>query len=104
MNSFYPQEDNDDDNGLLQQAVEWAAEAAKLVFADIENPSEENLVTFLTLGLFWSSQNDWKRLEIHSGGASWHIQGFGISRQRTREQQVLESRVEQTATVGEFHY
>ena len=34
---------------------------------DVENPTEDNLVTFLNLTLFWYSQGSWRRSYIHKG-------------------------------------
>lgn len=59
-------------------AHEWAIEAGKLVFSEVETPTEDNLITFLTLGLFWSSQNDWKRLEIYSAATSGTFRALGL--------------------------
>jgi hypothetical protein len=47
--------------------TEWAERASKLVLQDVENPTEDNLVTFLNLTLFWYSQGSWRRSYIHKG-------------------------------------
>ncbi|RQM05802.1 hypothetical protein DH86_00002115, partial [Scytalidium sp. 3C] len=45
-------------------STEWATRASKLVFQEVETPNEDNIVTFLNLGLFWYSQGDWRRAFI----------------------------------------
>ncbi|OCT45726.1 hypothetical protein CLCR_01616 [Cladophialophora carrionii] len=47
--------------------TEWADQAGKLAFQDIENPTEDHVVTFMNLALFWYSQGAWRRSAIHKG-------------------------------------
>lgn len=47
--------------------LEWARMAGKLVFLEAEELHEENIVTFLILGLFWHTQGSWRRSAVHRG-------------------------------------
>ncbi|KIH87586.1 hypothetical protein SPBR_05175 [Sporothrix brasiliensis 5110] len=40
---------------------EWATRAGSLVFAELVDPSEENIVTFINLSLYWYSVGEWRR-------------------------------------------
>ncbi len=58
------------DNASLREhgfGYEWAERAARLAFQDVEEPHEENVVTFLNLALFWYSQGSWRKSFIHKG-------------------------------------
>ncbi|KIW92643.1 uncharacterized protein Z519_06490 [Cladophialophora bantiana CBS 173.52] len=58
---------------------EWAGQAGKLAFQEVENPTEEHIVTFMNLALFWYSQGSWRRSAIHKGSAAQiaHLLGLG---------------------------
>lgn len=65
--SFYAEENGNTslkDHGF---GAEWAERASKLVFQDVENPTEDNVVTFTILTLFWYSQGSWRRAYVHKG-------------------------------------
>ena len=47
--------------------MDWAERGGQLAFQEVENPSEENVVTFMNLALFWYSQGVWRRSFIHKG-------------------------------------
>ncbi|KAL2061377.1 hypothetical protein VTL71DRAFT_7650, partial [Oculimacula yallundae] len=50
-------------------ATEWAESGARLVLQEVEKPTEDNIVSFLILALFWYSQGNWRRSYIHKGNA-----------------------------------
>ncbi|KAF5974791.1 hypothetical protein FCOIX_8092 [Fusarium coicis] len=64
------------DQGLM---TEWAKEAGALVFQYAEELSDDNLVTFCNLSLFWHSQGSWRISYLHKGNACQllHINGTG---------------------------
>ncbi|KAF5686683.1 hypothetical protein FDENT_5686 [Fusarium denticulatum] len=73
-----------DDSGkaLLKEKglmTKWAQEAGALVFQDAEELSDDNLVTFCNLSLFWHSQGSWRISYLHKGNACQllHINGTG---------------------------
>jgi hypothetical protein len=47
-----------DDSGFTYH---WAERAGKLVFQELEEPHDDNIVTFINLALFWYSQGSWRR-------------------------------------------
>lgn len=47
--------------------TEWAQQAGRLAFQEIENFSEDLVVTFLNLTLFWHSQGSWKVSSLYKG-------------------------------------
>lgn len=59
----------------------WAEEAGRLAFSQVENPTEDNLVTFLNLTLFWYSQGQWQRMIVYEGNAACtsRVLGLGTS-------------------------
>lgn len=52
--------------------IEWAQRAGKLVFQEVEDLDEDNIVTFLTLGLFWHSQGAWRTCYLYKGFIKFH--------------------------------
>ncbi|OAQ82132.1 fungal specific transcription factor domain-containing protein [Purpureocillium lilacinum] len=70
-------------NTLLDEgfARGWAEEAGRLAFSQVENPTEDNLVTFLNLTLFWYSQGQWQRMIVYEGNAACtsRVLGLGTS-------------------------
>lgn len=46
----------------------------------MELPSEENIVTFLNLGLFWYSHGQWQRMLVYEGNATCVMRLLGLSR------------------------
>ncbi|KAG5808900.1 hypothetical protein H9Q74_006429 [Fusarium xylarioides] len=52
------------DQGLM---TKWAKEAGALVFQDAEELSDDNLLTFCNLSLFWHSQGSWRISYLHKG-------------------------------------
>ncbi|CCT66802.1 uncharacterized protein FFUJ_12968 [Fusarium fujikuroi IMI 58289] len=77
--NFY--RDNSGKATLKEQVLmtKWAKEAGALVFQDVEELSDDNLVTFCNLSLFWHSQGSWKISYLHKGNACQllHINGTG---------------------------
>lgn len=57
------------DSSLWQQslATQWATRAGQLVFQEVDNPQEENIVTFVNLTLFWYEQGQWRKCSIYQG-------------------------------------
>ena len=47
--------------------LEWAQRAGKLVFQEVEDLHEDNVVTFCNLTLFWTSQGSWRKAMLHKG-------------------------------------
>ncbi|EWG42668.1 hypothetical protein FVEG_04420 [Fusarium verticillioides 7600] len=64
------------DQGLM---TKWAKDAGALVFQEAEELSDDNLVTFCNLSLFWHSQGSWRISYLHKGNACQllHINGTG---------------------------
>ncbi|KAF4435115.1 hypothetical protein FACUT_7416 [Fusarium acutatum] len=64
------------EEGLM---TKWAKTAGALVFQDAEELSDDNLVTFCNLSLFWHSQGSWRISYLHKGSACQllHINGIG---------------------------
>ncbi len=65
ITSFYRDKNNEatlKEHGFM---VDWAEEAGKRVFQQVENVHEDNVVTFVNLSMFWFSQGSWKRAYIH---------------------------------------
>ncbi|KAF4339116.1 hypothetical protein FBEOM_6934 [Fusarium beomiforme] len=64
------------EQGLMKK---WAKTAGALVFQDAEELSDDNLVTFCNLSLFWHSQGSWRISYLHKGNACQllHINGTG---------------------------
>lgn len=52
------------DQGFM---MEWAERAGKLVFQEVEDMFEDNIVSFVNLALFWHSQGSWRRSYLHKG-------------------------------------
>ncbi|KAH8697046.1 hypothetical protein BGW36DRAFT_160144 [Talaromyces proteolyticus] len=80
--NFYRDRDN---NATLKEQgfmTEWAERAGKLVFQEVENVNEDNLVTFWNLFFFWHSQGSWRKSYIYRGNAAQvaHVLGLGIER------------------------
>ena len=47
--------------------IEWANRAGKLVFQNVQNCCEDNIVTFCILGLFWYTQGKWRLCYLYKG-------------------------------------
>lgn len=56
----------------------WAEEAGRLVFSQTETPTEENIVTFLNLAMFWYSQGRWQRVLVHESNAVCTVRVLGL--------------------------
>ncbi|KAL1961575.1 hypothetical protein VTN77DRAFT_1427 [Rasamsonia byssochlamydoides] len=56
----------------------WADRASKLVFQEIEEPNEDNLITLVNLSLYWYSQGEWRKSTVMKGNATTisHILGL----------------------------
>lgn len=46
----------------------WAERAGKLILNEVEEPHEDNIVTLLTLALFWYMEGAWRKFFIYKGG------------------------------------
>ncbi|KAJ9609082.1 hypothetical protein H2200_006853 [Cladophialophora chaetospira] len=68
-----------EDSGFM---LEWATRAGRLVFQEVETPTEDNVATFLNLAMFWYSQGVWSRCFTHKGNAGQilHILSSGNDR------------------------
>jgi len=44
---------------------EWAARAGNLVTRSLDEPEEENLVTFINLALYWYTEGEWRKCFIY---------------------------------------
>lgn len=49
---------------------EWAERAGRLALLEAEEPSQDTVISFTNLGLFWYSQGHWRRSLIYEGYAS----------------------------------
>jgi hypothetical protein len=47
--------------------IEWAKRAGKLVFQEVGDFHEDNIVTFCNLALFWHSQGSWRMAFLCKG-------------------------------------
>lgn len=47
--------------------ITWARRAGKLVFQEVEDLNEDNVVTFVNLALFWNSQGSWRLSMLYKG-------------------------------------
>lgn len=47
--------------------VDWANKAGELVFQNMQDFQEDNLVTFFNLALFWHSQGSWRTSYLYKG-------------------------------------
>lgn len=47
--------------------LEWAKRAGSLVFQEVEEFYEDNIVTFCNLAMFWHSQGSWRISQLHKG-------------------------------------
>lgn len=55
--------------------TEWAQQAGKLAFDEIESFSNDLVATFLNLTLFWHSQGSWKLSSLYKG-ENWQASEF----------------------------
>ncbi|KAF5632721.1 hypothetical protein F52700_6258 [Fusarium sp. NRRL 52700] len=62
------------EQGLMEK---WAKTAGRLVFQEAEELSDDNLVTFCNLSLFWHSQGSWRISYLHKGART--DLGFSIA-------------------------
>ncbi|OAA56300.1 Transcription factor [Niveomyces insectorum RCEF 264] len=58
---------------------EWATRAGRLVFAELVDPKEENIVTYINLALYWYSVGDWRKCYLLKWNAILISYGLGIS-------------------------
>ena len=65
MSSFYLDAKNQTSLKEHGFSTQWAERAGRLAFQEVENPNEDNIATFVNLGLFWYSQGSWQRSYIH---------------------------------------
>uniref|UniRef100_A0A8H7N2M0 Zn(2)-C6 fungal-type domain-containing protein n=1 Tax=Bionectria ochroleuca TaxID=29856 RepID=A0A8H7N2M0_BIOOC len=63
---------------LHDDAQSWAEEAGRRVFAHVDDPTEENIVTFINLALFWYSRGQWQRMMVFESNAqcTWRLLGL----------------------------
>jgi hypothetical protein len=67
IDSFYSAIDH---SSLLHEHnfhTEWATQAGRLALQEVESPTEDHIVTFMNLALFWYGQGEWRRAIIHKG-------------------------------------
>ncbi|KAJ3490811.1 hypothetical protein NLG97_g5712 [Lecanicillium saksenae] len=50
-------------------ANQWATRAGQLVFQEVDDPQEENIVTLVNLTLFWYEEGQWRKSCIYQGNA-----------------------------------
>ncbi|KIX99503.1 uncharacterized protein Z520_05079 [Fonsecaea multimorphosa CBS 102226] len=73
--------------------TEWADQAGKLAFQEVENPTDEHIVTFMNLALFWYSQGSWRRSFIHKGNAAQIAHLLGLATDRPGREDLWESEI-----------
>ncbi|KAK6371287.1 hypothetical protein LTS17_009018 [Exophiala oligosperma] len=75
--------------------IEWAQRAGKLVFQEVEDLDEDNIVTFLTLGLFWHSQGAWRTCYLYKGsGTAFNLMSItGLGEDTMRAQKSLKCEI-----------
>ncbi|KAH8880880.1 hypothetical protein GQ53DRAFT_889362 [Thozetella sp. PMI_491] len=75
---FYDSSDDEEslrNNGTF---LSWAEQAGKLVFAEIDTPTEDNLVSFVHLSFFWYSQGQWQRMLVYEGNSGCTARILGL--------------------------
>lgn len=78
------------DHGFM---MEWADRAGKLVFQEVENPHEDNIVTFINLALLFYARGLWRRSYIHKGNATLLAQILGLGSDHPGKEDLWESEV-----------
>ncbi|KAJ3547466.1 hypothetical protein NM208_g1501 [Fusarium decemcellulare] len=78
------------DQGYMLQ---WAKQAGKMVFQDIGNLQEDNIVTFCNLSLFWHIQGSWRISYLHKGNACQLLHIIGLGPQRSPHTETLGSEI-----------
>ncbi|KAH7370243.1 hypothetical protein BKA65DRAFT_13263 [Rhexocercosporidium sp. MPI-PUGE-AT-0058] len=73
--------------------TQWAEQAGKLAFQEVEHPTEDNIAAFMNLGLFWYSQGSWRRSNIHYGNAIQLALVLGLGVERVGKENFLESEI-----------
>jgi hypothetical protein len=48
---------------------DWADQAGKLILAEADQPTEENIITSINLVLFWFSQGQWQRALVYESNS-----------------------------------
>ncbi|KAH7148209.1 hypothetical protein EDB81DRAFT_791762 [Dactylonectria macrodidyma] len=91
--NFYRDEDGQATLKEDGSMIEWAKRAGRLVFQEIEELSEENLVTFSNLALFWHSQGSWRISQLHKGNAYQTLYIMGLGPIVSRNENSLESEI-----------
>lgn len=64
--------------------TKWAKKAGTLVFQEVEDLQEDNIVTFCNLSLFWHSQGSWRISYLHKGTPPAHLLVSVLSLSRKR--------------------
>ncbi|KAF4466647.1 zinc finger transcription factor 1 [Fusarium albosuccineum] len=77
--------DDNQHNTIVEEgfAHEWAEEAGRLAFSDIECPTEDKIVTFLNLALFWYNQGQWQRMMVFEANAQCTARLLGLGNSST---------------------
>ncbi|KAG8358388.1 hypothetical protein FVEN_g3936 [Fusarium venenatum] len=77
--NFYGDEHGRSKLSHRSQREKWARKAGSLVFEDIQDFHQENIVTFFNLALFWHSQGSWRMSFLHKGNACQHLHIIGTN-------------------------
>ncbi|KIL85000.1 cupin 2 domain-containing protein [Fusarium avenaceum] len=72
-------------------AHEWAEEAGRLALSQVEFPTEDNLVTFLNLTLFWFSQGQWQRMMAFEANAQCTSRLLGLGKSPLAQANTIEA-------------
>jgi hypothetical protein len=63
----------------MTSSQEWADRASKLALKNHDFPNEDNLVTYIILTHYWSSQGRWQRGLVYEGNASCTARLLGLT-------------------------
>ncbi|PHH87071.1 hypothetical protein CDD83_9345 [Cordyceps sp. RAO-2017] len=63
---------------LEEETDRWAEEAGRILFAQINDSTEESLVSHLNLALYWYSRGRWQRAVIFEGNAGCVVRLLGL--------------------------
>ncbi|KAJ3544002.1 hypothetical protein NM208_g3281 [Fusarium decemcellulare] len=85
--------DDNQHNTIIKEgfAYEWAEEAGRLAFSGIESPTEDKVVTFLNLALFWYNQGQWQRMMVFEANAQCTACLLGLGNSSTMHGNTVEA-------------
>ncbi|KAH8886643.1 hypothetical protein GQ53DRAFT_727650 [Thozetella sp. PMI_491] len=72
---------------------EWAEQAGKLALLEADTPSEDTVVSFTNLGLFWYSQGQWRRSLVYEGYAALNARLLRLSQPEAGTEFSLEAEI-----------